>query len=200
MQRVLHTSSLMVLGLLSLLAAGCDTPTNEELDLLEAEAMQDEESFGSPDEIALETNPYSGNNYFVPVGTHDLANCDLLEGWVKDGDTTSPTWVTIYKGAPFPYGVYVATAYANVYRGDLPFTDKNHGFSLATPAAFKTGNWETVYIHGINVDAGGAWAPPGAQNPLLNLTGKSICCGSGCDGGDGDDDGGSFTTIDPPQP
>ncbi|MDC0716582.1 hypothetical protein [Nannocystis bainbridge] len=121
----------------------------------------------------------TGANYFVPVGTHETFNCSKIAGWVKDGDTTAPTWVTIHRDAPYPYGEPIATVTADLYRSDLPFGDKNHGFSINTPASLKTGYTETIYIHGINVDANGDWDVT-ANSPLLSQTGKSICCGVGC--------------------
>ncbi|MFV8755139.1 hypothetical protein ACNOYE_31715 [Nannocystaceae bacterium ST9] len=171
----------LTLGLLALVGlAACDV-SSEELELLEAEAALEQE--GNPvaagDEIALDTEPYSGNNYYVPVGTHDSATCSTIAGWVKDGDTTASTWATIHADGPYPYGTPVATATANLYRGDLPFADKNHGFSVATPNWLKDNEWHTIYVHGINVDAGGQW-DVNAYSPLLNLTAKDICCPGPC--------------------
>jgi len=183
-----------------LCAFGCDVeqPGDEELarqgideeaedvdDIVDdAEAAEDEdERPAGPDELTAAPDAAAAN-YFVPVGNHDVASCSTIAGWVKDGDTTAPTWVTIYRDAPYPYGEWVTTVYANLYRGDLPFADKNHGFSISTPQALKTGTTETIYIHGINVDGNGNW-DAGANSPLLNNTGKTICCGAGCFGGGG---------------
>lgn len=167
---MIRTSSLLLGAFLSLLVTGCDSAEPDELELLE-----DEQEFEGPDEIGLNLEPRSGNNYFTPVGTHDAASCNNIAGWVKDGDTTAPTYAHIYRGAPYPYGEYITSVYANLYRGDLPFSDKNHGFSISTPADFKTGWTEQIYIHGINVDASGN-PVNGANNPLLSQTGKTICC------------------------
>jgi len=119
----------------------------------------------------------AASDYFDPVGTDDRADCTLLAGWAKDGDTTLPIQVHVYKGGPYPYGTYVTAVVANKYRGDLPFADKNHGYSIATPAAFFTGCPETVYVHAIDVDTNGNIVP-GGNNPLLNLTGRTIRCGT----------------------
>lgn len=171
----------LTLGVLALGLAACDV-SDEELELLEAEAaLEQEDSPVAGDEISLGAEPYSGNNYYVPVGTHDLASCSVIEGWVKDGDTTAATWATIHADGPYPYGTPVATATANIYRGDLPFADKNHGFSIATPNWLKDGQWHTIYVHGINVNAAGQW-DVNANSPLLNLTGKNICCNGPCNG------------------
>ena len=120
--------------------------------------------------------PAGAADFFDPVGTHDVGTCTTQAGWAKDGDTTLPIQVHFYKGAPFPYGTYVTAVVANLFRADLPFAVKNHGFSIATPAAYKTGCPEKVYIHAIDADTNGniVW---GGNNLLLNLTGKTVRCG-----------------------
>jgi hypothetical protein len=124
---------------------------------------------------AIATNAF-GANFFSPVGTHDVANCSTLAGWAKDGDTTLPTQVHIYRGAPFPFGSIVTHVVADLFRPDLPFADKNHGFSIPTPQAFFTGCPEKVFIHAIDIDTNGNIVP-GGNNILLNNTGKTILCG-----------------------
>lgn len=181
--------SWLALGLLSLVGFGCDEAeiADEALaqDVVADEADEADGQAGQVphlDELGSEVHGVaSGSNYFTPVGSHDSFNCTTTAGWVKDGDTTAPTYVTIYRDAPFPYGEWVATVQANQYRADLPFADKNHGFSIATPAEFKTGSPETMYIHGINIDTDGNWVL-GATNPLLNQNGRTHCCGPGCFG------------------
>lgn len=126
-------------------------------------------------------------DYFDPVGTDDRADCSKLAGWAKDGDTTQPIQVHVYKDAPYPYGTYVTAVVANLYRSDLPFSDKNHGYSINTPSAFFTGCPVDVYVVGIDVDTNGNIVP-GGNNTLLNLTGKTIRCGTpqpGCGPGGG---------------
>ena len=194
MLRLAVRSVLVVVGcgLVSLGLPACDVeqpddalPREIDDDEEEGEEAEGERPAGS-DELTNTNDPSAAANYFVPTGTHDLANCSLLTGWAKDGDTTAPTWVTVYRGAAYEDGgVYVTTAYADIYRSDLPFSDKYHGFSIATPAAFKTGLPEEVYIHAINIDVNGDWGAPGVTNPLLNSTGKTICCnanGTTCSG------------------
>jgi len=192
MLRLIARSVLVVMGctLVSLGFPACDVeqPDDELARVIDEEEDEGDAPAGplppGSAELTNASDPSAAANYFVPTGTHDVANCSVLEGWAKDGDTTAPTWVTIYRGAPSGSGgIYVTTAYANAYRSDLPFTDKYHGFSIATPNAFKTGFDEEVYIHAINVDVNGDWGAPGVTNPLLNLTGKTICCGQGCGGG-----------------
>lgn len=192
--------SLAAWAALSITTLGCDGEElgDEELarSLDEDEDVDAEAAEGSmpapADELATAPDATAAANDFVPVGTDDLANCNTLEGWVKDGDTTAPTYVTVYRGAPFPHGQWVATAQANLYRSDLPFADKSHGYVLSTPAALKTGYAEDVYVHGINIDVAGNWVT-GATNPLLNTTGRTICCGQPCNGG-----GGGIDPLDPP--
>lgn len=163
--------------------AGCDTEDGLDEDLA-TDALDEDED--------LEFR--SLTDFFDPVGTHDVATCSTLAGWAKDGDTTAATQVHVYKGASaFNGGQIVTHAWADKFRGDLPFADKNHGFNIPTPAAFKTGCPEKVYIHAIDLDTNGDFVP-GGNNLLLNLTGKTVVCGppppGGCggygDGGPGD--------------
>lgn len=199
----LGSVSLAAWAVLSLTALGCD---GEELgdDELARAVDEDEdedadaaEAAGSipipTDELAAAPDATAAANYFVPVGTDDAASCNTLAGWVRDGDTTAPTYVTVYRGAPYPDGQWVATALANVHRSDLPFADKSHGYVINTPAALKTGYLEEVYVHGINIDVAGNW-DAGAVSPLLNDTGRTICCGQPCGGGPG----GGLDPNDPP--
>lgn len=193
MQRMFFSSVL----LMTWAGLGCDVepPAGEELAEVDeaggelADAADDEAAEDAGDAEAQGVLPGlpdltagsrpSAANYFTPVGTHDTFNCSKIAGWVKDGDTTAPTWVTIHRDAPYPYGAPVATVLADLYRADLPFADKYHGFSINTPAELKTGEVETIYIHGINVDGNGNW-DVNANSPLLGGTGKSFCCGTGC--------------------
>jgi len=140
------------------------------------------------DSIAVDNAIESAFNFFEPVGTLDQADCSKIAGWVKDGDTTAPTWAAI-RTAPWPGGQAVATPVANLYRAGLPFADKNHGFSINTPAWLKDGNTHTIFVHGINVDTNGNWDVT-ANSPLLNLSGRQFCCGAGCFPGDGGFDDG----------
>ncbi len=182
----MHIQKLHVLrGALSVSLAlfavtGCDTEEGFDDEDLAAEEEADEEDLDFR----------SANDYFDPVGNHDVASCSKLAGWAKDGDSTAATQVHIYKGAPFPYGQIVTHVWANKFRGDLPWTDKNHGFDISTPAAFKTGCPERVYIHALDLDASGNFVP-GGNNKLLNSTGKTVTCGTpppyGCGPFGGDD-------------
>jgi len=197
MQRmILGSVSLAAWAIVSSSTLGCDVeePGDEELAREledEDEAVDDDEVDGQRPsgaaELTAAPDPSAAANYFVPVGTHDSATCSTIAGWVKDGDTTAPTWVSIRRDGAYPYGQEVATVQANLYRGDLPFADKYHGFSINTPAELKDGSSVTLYIHGINVDANGNW-DVNANSPLLNQTGRTICCGNGCYNGPGGPD------------
>jgi hypothetical protein len=110
---------------------------------------------------------------YMAEGTLDVANCNTIAGWARDADTSQPIWVHIYKGAPYPQGTFVTAVEANLFRGDLPFPDKNHGFSISTPNAFKTGQQEKVYVYAIGVGQNGQ---PGGGNPLLNGVPKMVKC------------------------
>jgi len=127
--------------------------------------------------LALGSVVAQAADFYDPVGTDDWADCSKLAGWAKDGDTTLPIQVHIYKDGPFPYGTYVTAVVANLYRSDLPFADKNHGYSINTPSAFFTGCPVQVYVHGIDVDTNGNIVS-GGTNSLLANTGRTIRCGT----------------------
>jgi hypothetical protein len=133
--------------------------------------------FGVAVALLLGAAPAQAGDFYDPVGTDDRADCTRLAGWAKDGDTTLPIQVHIYKGGPHPYGTFVTAVVANLYRSDLPFADKNHGYSIPTPSAFFTGCPETVYVHAIDVDTNGNNVP-GGTNTLLSNTGRTIRCGT----------------------
>lgn len=156
---------------------GCDTEDGLDQDLV-VDEMDEMDELDEDGELEFRTI----YDFFDPVGTHDLANCSTLAGWAKDGDTTAATQVHIYKGAPAPSGQIVTHVWADKFRPGLPFADKNHGFSIPTPAAFKTGCPEKVYIHAIDLDTNGNFVP-GGNNKLLNLTGKTVTCGPPPPGG-----------------
>lgn len=126
--------------------------------------------------LLLAGEALAADNY-NPQGTDDRADCSRLAGWARDRDTIFPIQVHIYKGAPYPEGTYVTALYAGLFRSDLPFPDKHHGYSIATPSAFKTGCPEKVYVYGIDTDSEGENVPNGA-NKLLNGTGSTIQCGT----------------------
>ena len=103
-----------------------------------------------------------------PQGTLDIANCTQIAGWARDPNAPDPIYVHIYKDGPYGQGgTFITSTLANLYRSDLPFTDKNHGFSIITPTQLKTGQNQTIYAHAI-VD--------GSGNPLLNGVPKIINC------------------------
>jgi len=114
------------------------------------------------------------HNTYLPTGTLDVANCTRIAGWARDQDTSYPIKVHLYKDAPYGQGgTFVTSFTASNYRGDLPFLDKYHGFSVTTPAAFKTGQPVKVYAYGININANGV---ANGSNPLLNGVPKTVTC------------------------
>lgn len=90
--------------------------------------------------ISLVANAYGG----TPIaGTLDLTtsinqgvtptvDTCTAAGWSRDPNNTGATWVDFYANAPFgqPGSIYVGGTIANLFRGDLPFADKNHGFVI----------------------------------------------------------------------
>jgi hypothetical protein len=173
-------SWLITLGLCTLFALGCDPDYDEDELAQDLQAEADEEEAAKPahpktvDEIVSDVKETLAN-YWAPVGYHYGASCTGISGWAKDGDTTAPTTVKIHKDAPYPGGTWVADATANLYEATVPFSDKYHGFSIALPAALKTGQQEFVYVSAVNIDTNGA-PVPGAPLPLLEQSGTQMCC------------------------
>jgi predicted outer membrane repeat protein len=104
----------------------------------------------------------------LPEGWLDSATCDEINGWARDPDTTSPIRVHLYADGPAGQGTIIANELADLYRSDLPFADKNHGYSIPTPSNIKDGQSHTIYVYAI--DSGGG------NNPLLNNSPQSISC------------------------
>lgn len=103
-----------------------------------------------------------------PVGYFDSAGCSSFSGWAKDPDITDPINIHFYVDGPAGTGTFIGGISADVYRGDLPYDDKNHGFSFATPESLKDGQSHQIYVYALD-DQGGT-------NPLLNNSPKSIQC------------------------
>lgn len=104
-----------------------------------------------------------------PVGYFDSATCSRFTGWVKDPNTRSAVNVHFYADGPAGTGTYIGKTYATTYRSDLPYTDKNHGFSFLLPSSVNDGVAHQIYAYGID-DAGGT-------NPLLGNSPKTVQCG-----------------------
>jgi len=104
-----------------------------------------------------------------PVGYIDSANCSNITGWTRDPDTTSSIRVHLYaNGEAGQGGTIVANEMANAYRSDLPFTDKNHGFSISVPGSLKDNNFHNIYAYAIDSQGG--------ANPLLIHSPRGITC------------------------
>ncbi len=103
-----------------------------------------------------------------PVGYFDSAGCSTFVGWTKDPDTTDPIYIHFYADGPAGTGTFVGAALADVYRGDLPYDDKNHGFSFAFPDSLNDGVEHQIYAYAI--DSGGG------ENPLLTDSPKTVQC------------------------
>lgn len=100
-----------------------------------------------------------------PEGYHDTADCDNVKGWAKDPDTTDPIYIHFYADGPSGTGTFIGSTSANIYRGDLPYADKNHGFSFPTPESLKDGQTHQIYVYVLD-DQGGT-------NPLLTNSPQS---------------------------
>ena len=113
---------------------------------------------------------YHGPSNRMPEGYLDHADCSTIGGWARDPDTTNAIRVDFYKDAPAGSGTFIGNTFANVYRFDLPFSDKNHGFVFTTPDSLKDGKTHTIYAYAIDSEGG--------TNPLLSDSPKTITCSS----------------------
>jgi hypothetical protein len=104
-----------------------------------------------------------------PVGYFDSASCSTFSGWTKDPDTTAAIDVHFYADGPAGTGTYIGSTLADTYRGDLPYDDKNHGFSFTFPDSLNDGIGHQIYAYAI--DSGGG------ENPLLTHSPKTVQCG-----------------------
>jgi len=103
----------------------------------------------------------------VPEGSLDAASWNLVGGWARDADNTTPVAVHIYID-----GHLVHAMLANGHRPDLPFADQDHGFTWVPPL-LGPGTHELV-VYAIGVDANGS---PNGENPSLSGSPKSISAG-----------------------
>jgi hypothetical protein len=110
-----------------------------------------------------------------PVGHLDIADCDIIEGWVYDPDVAvAPISFHVYKDGPAGNGgAFVLEAETIGFRPDVNTTfgiTGNHGFRLLTPYYLKDGMSHTIFVHGIDTSG----------NPVLNFavtgSGKSFNC------------------------
>lgn len=99
-------------------------------------------------------------NPHTPDGSLEKASCDSISGWARDPDTTSAIKVRIYADGLMDSGRLLGEVVANGYRSDLPYADKNHGFTFSIPTAIKDGVTHSIYAYGLDNQGG--------TNPLLN--------------------------------
>ncbi len=104
-----------------------------------------------------------------PEGSFESANCSAFSGWAKDPDTTAPIDVHFYADGPSGTGTYIGSTLANIYRDDLSYSDKNHGFSFALPDSLNDGGEHQIYVYAIDSNGG--------ENPLLAHSPRIIRCG-----------------------
>ena len=113
---------------------------------------------------------YHGPSNRMPEGYLDHADCNTIGGWARDPDTTNTIRVDLYIDGEAGSGTFLGGTYANIYRSDLPFSDKNHGFNITTPSSLKDGKTHTIYAYAIDSEGG--------TNPLLSDSPKTITCSS----------------------
>ena len=102
-----------------------------------------------------------------------------IAGWSRDPANINSSRVDFYMNAPYGQAgaVFVGAVIANLYRGDLPFGDKNHGYSYAFPRLLPGGGnnpiWDGVnhriYAYGIKVSSATSTA-------MLQGSGANIKC------------------------
>ena len=135
------------------------------------------DTFGGPNCKDLGNCPES---LHAPSGSLDRpasqTDCQRIAGWARDPDTSLPTWVDLYRGNPANGGTFVQRVPANGLRPDLPFRDKAHGFDIAMPEAFETGNLEEIYAYAVDIGVNGNDV---GRGPLLGRSPFTIRCGSG---------------------
>jgi hypothetical protein len=104
-----------------------------------------------------------------PTGNFDAVDCSSARGWSSDPDYSGAVNVQIYRDGPAGTGTLMAVVPANQnYPGR-----GNVGWDWAIPSSMKNGAAHTLYVYGINVNAGGT---PQGPNPLLSGSPKSITC------------------------
>lgn len=104
-----------------------------------------------------------------PQGWLDTANCEVIEGWARDPDDTSALVVRLYVDGPSGSGQSFGSAVAGNFRGDLPFRDKNHGYSIRVPQGLKDGRPHAIYMYALD--------PTTGIETLLEGSPKMIQCG-----------------------
>ena len=100
----------------------------------------------------------------APSGNLDAAQWDKIGGWARDPDHTGPIAVHIYIDGNLAHAML-----ANGGRPDLPFADKDHGFTWVPPLLGPGAHQVVVYA--IGVDGNGT---PNSENPSLPNSPKSI--------------------------
>jgi hypothetical protein len=107
--------------------------------------------------------------YQPPQGFFDGASCDGIGGWVRFPDDANAVAVRVYADGPAGRGSDLGSVVAGQQRPDLPFRDKNHGFSIDIPDVLKDGRSHAIYVYAIDSRTG--------TETLLEGSPKSIRCG-----------------------
>jgi hypothetical protein len=106
-----------------------------------------------------------------PQGFFDGASCQGIGGWVRFPDDPNAAAVRVYADGPAGRGRDLGTVVADQMRSDLPFRDRNHGFSIAIPETLLDGRSHAIYVYAIDSRSG--------EETLLDGSPKSIRCGGG---------------------
>ena len=114
------------------------------------------------------------------IGYHDNTSCDVITGWAKKRDSIENVEIAVI--LDFPFGRVedkefeitkvinkeVGRFKADLFRPDLPYEDKNHGFSWKMPDSLKD-MYHEFYVYSIGND--------GKPEMLLNRSGQGVYCG-----------------------
>ncbi len=102
-------------------------------------------------------------------GNLDAGSCDIFGGWAWDPDfPNNPTSVRFYQN-----GVFYSSAPASALRSDLVtagYGNGNHGFTITTPDAWKTGTNQTISVYVVDLNS--------TSTPQIAGSPKTINCPS----------------------
>ena len=119
--------------------------------------------------LVVASFPARANNTNKITGYHDGTTCEETWGWVRNESSSKPLNVGFWLDYPAEsvLAKKIGETKANLFRPDLPFSDKNHGFKWFLPEEFKdTGR--TIYVYTLNSE--------GKPEKLLNFSNKNTTC------------------------
>ncbi len=115
----------------------------------------------TPTPVPPTPTPVPGNN--PPIGVFDVANCDIIGGWVFDPDAPSESLaVSIYRDGPPGIGSLIITIQPGdndriAFRPDVNAAygiTGLHGWNILTPASLKDGATHEIWVVARDVNTG----------------------------------------------